>query len=135
MKLSVGQINSLSTYFCSEREAKLPVFFKWALSSDQTDEKFQHEPQCSWFLIGVTYPLVLQSTKARLSWEASAGAVVQNDLGGTSQVIGAILILLTNSSSVMSANLFIQTVKSPASVEELFKLIIFQNSGDWVIQD
>ena len=51
-----------STRFCSERDTRLPVARKCCPSTDPVVEKDQHEPHCPWFLMGVTAPLVRQST-------------------------------------------------------------------------
>jgi hypothetical protein len=51
-----------STNCCSENERRFLFLRKLAPSSDPVVEKAQHDPHCPWFLMGVTAPLVDQST-------------------------------------------------------------------------
>merc|ERR1711935_246485 len=56
-----------STSCCSERETRALEATKFIPSIDPVVENDQHDPQCPWFLTGVTAPLVLQSIAALAS--------------------------------------------------------------------
>merc|ERR1719498_671570 len=76
-----------STSCCSEKDTSFPVAICQAPSVDPVDEKAQQLPHWPWFLMGVTAPLVLQSTE-----------------DGRSTARRPPMYLAANSSSVRSAN-------------------------------